>query len=72
MATQVPSVQNGDEAFDIKHKYTDVYLLEVGSNSKRRMKFSSLVEILECLHVWTDIVEGEKLKIYIHHYDLQM
>ena len=44
MATQVLSVQNGDDAFDIKHKYTDVYSLEGGSNSKRRMKFSSLVE----------------------------
>ena len=34
------------------------------------MKFNSLVEILECLHVWTTIVEGEKPKIYIHDYDL--
>ena len=34
------------------------------------MKFNSLVEILECLHVWTDVVESEKPKIYIHDYDL--
>ena len=65
MATQVLSVQNGDDTFDIKHSYTDVYSLEVGSNSKLRMKFNSLVEILECLHVWTDVVESEKPKIYI-------
>ena len=70
MATQVLSVQNGDDAFDIKHSYTDVYSLEVGSNSKLRMKFNSLVEIVECLHVWTDVDESEKPKIYIHDYDL--
>ena len=69
MATQVLFVENGDDAFDIKHSYTDVYSREVGSTSKRRMKFNSLVEILECLHVWTDVVESEKPKIYIHDYD---
>ena len=57
-------------AFDIKHSYTDVYSLEVGSNSKLQMTFNSLVEILECLHVWTDIVESEKPKIYIRDYDM--
>ena len=34
------------------------------------MKFNSLVELLECLHVCTDVVESEKPKIYIHDYDL--
>ena len=70
MATQVLSVQNGDDAFDIKHSYTDVYSLDVGSNLKLRVNFNSLVKILECLHVWTDVVESEKPIIYIHDYDL--
>ena len=70
MATQDLSGQNGDDAFTIEHTYTDVYSLDVGSNSKLRMNFNSVVEILECLHVWTDIVESEKPKIYIHDYDL--
>ena len=70
MATQGLSGKHCDDAFDITHSYTDVYSLEVGSNSKLRMKFNSLVEILECLHVWTDVVESQKPKIYIHDYDL--
>ena len=70
IATQVLSVQNGDDVFDIRHTYTDVYSLEVGSNSKLRMMFNSLTDILECLQVWTDIVESEKSKIYLCDYDL--
>ena len=70
MATQVLSVQNGDDARDIKNQYNDVYSLEIGSNSKFRMKYNSLIEILNSLYRWTDIVDGEKPKIYIHDYDL--
>ena len=70
MATQVLSVQNGDDALDIKHQYNDVYSLEIGSNSKIRMKYNSLIEILNSLYLWSDIVDGEKPKIYIHDYDL--
>ena len=70
MATQVLSVQNGDDVLNIKHQYNDVYSLDIGSNSKFRMKYTSLIEILQCLYLWTDIVEGEKPKIYIHDYDL--
>jgi len=42
MATQGLSVQNGDDALDIKHQYNDVYSREIGSSSKIRMKYNSL------------------------------
>ena len=62
IARQVLSVQNGDDVLNIKHNYTEVYTVEDGSSSRLHIKFNNLVEVLECLHLWKDIIKNESEK----------